>query len=335
MRLCIDYRELNRFTLKNKYPLPRIEDLFDKYQGDSVFSKIDIHSRYHQLRVKDADSYLDQFVIVFIDDILIYSKNHDEHDQHLRTALQLENVAFLGHVISSSGIEVDPSKVETVKEWVETKNASEIHIFLGLAEGIEHATETVARVGENYDCDISYHLGKANVVVDVLSRKAGVIAPLSVQRHLQQEMQRFDLEVYARGRAPILSTLTVQSTLIDRIFSGQSPDEKLQKWRSRDESKGRKLYTVSDAIVRYRGRIWVHRDDSIRGDILSEAHSAPYSIHPRGTKMYKDLQMLYRWLGMKRDIQRFISECLTVQQVKAEHQRPAGKLKPLHIPEWK
>lgn len=188
---------------------------------------------------------------------------------------------------------------------------------------------------KDYDCEINYHPRKANVVADALSRKAGVVAQLSVPRPLQLEIQKCNIEFYPRGKAPRLSTLTVQSTLKDRIRSGQSTDEQLQKWRSRDESKGRKLYTVNDGIVRYRVRIWVPGVDSIRGDVLAEAHKAPYCIHPGSTKMYKDLQMLYWWPGMKRDIRRFVSECLTCQQVKAEHQRPAGMLKLFPIPEWK
>src|SRR5215467_7729817 len=161
MRLCIDYRELNKMTIKNRYPLPRIDDLFDQLKGASVFSKIDLRSGYHQLRVKETDvaktafrtryghyefvvmpfgltnapaafmdlmnrvfsEYLDKFVIVFIDDILIYSKSHEEHREQLRLALQilrreqlyakfskcefwLKQVAFLGHIISKDGVSV-------------------------------------------------------------------------------------------------------------------------------------------------------------------------------------------------------------------------------------
>jgi len=181
MRLCIDYRRLNKVTIKNKYPLPRIDDLLDQLKGVTVFSKIDLRSGYHQIRIKSTDvsktafrtryghyeflvmpfgvtnapavfmdymnrifqPYLDQFVIIFIDDILIYSKSPQEHAQHLRVVLNilrekqlyakfskcefwLSEVAFLGHVISQGGVAVDKSKVEAVQNWARPKNVSEV-----------------------------------------------------------------------------------------------------------------------------------------------------------------------------------------------------------------
>ncbi|GJW18058.1 putative reverse transcriptase domain-containing protein [Tanacetum coccineum] len=187
-RMCIDYRELNKLTVKNRYPLPRIDDLFDQLQGSSVYSKIDLRSGYHQLRVREEDipktafrtryghyefqvmpfgltnapavfmdlmnrvckPYLDKFVIVFIDDILIYSKNKQEHEEHLKLILELlkkeelyakfskcefwiPKVQFLGHVIDSEGIHVDPAKIESIKDWTSPKSPTEIRQFLGLA----------------------------------------------------------------------------------------------------------------------------------------------------------------------------------------------------------
>ncbi|XP_073133443.1 uncharacterized protein [Henckelia pumila] len=161
---------------------------------------------------------------------------------------------------------------------------------------------------------------------DALSRKNSVLSCVLVQQPLQDEIQRFDLEIYSSGHAPRLSTLVVQPTLQDRIREGQTTDEQLQRMRRKDELKGSLLYTVDDDIVRYIGRMWVLSTDQLREDIMSEAHASPYSIHPGGTKMYRDLRTLYWWPGMKGDIGQFVSECLTCQQVKAEHQRPAGLL---------
>ncbi|KAJ0550384.1 putative nucleotidyltransferase, Ribonuclease H [Helianthus annuus] len=188
-RMCIDYRELNKVTVKNRYPLPRIDDLFDQLQGSSYYSKIDLRSGYHQLRVRDEDvsktafrtryghyeflvmpfgltnapavfmdlmnrvckPYLDKFVIVFIDDILIYSKSQEEHEQHLRLILELlrkeqlyakfskcdfwlREVHFIGHVVNRDGIHVDPSKVDSIRNWPAPRTPTEIRQFLGLAE---------------------------------------------------------------------------------------------------------------------------------------------------------------------------------------------------------
>ena len=188
MRLCIDYRELNRVTIRNRYPLPRIDDLFDQLQGAKYFSKIDLRSGYHQLRVRDEDiaktafrtryghyeflvmpfgltnapavfmdlmnrvfsEYLDKFVIVFIDDILVYSKSEEEHEDHLRIVLEtlrrkqlyakfskcefwLKQVAFLGHVVSEKGIEMDPAKIEAITKWPRPNTVTEVRSFLGLA----------------------------------------------------------------------------------------------------------------------------------------------------------------------------------------------------------
>nr|GFA38353.1 putative reverse transcriptase domain-containing protein [Tanacetum cinerariifolium] len=187
-RMCIDYRELNKLTVKNRYPLSRINDLFDQLQRSSVYSKIDLRSGYHQLRVREQDvpktafrtwyshyefqvmpfgltnapvifmdlmnrvckPYLDKFVIVFIDDILIYSKNVKEQEEHLKAILELlkneklyakfskcefwiPKVQFLSHVIDSRGIHVDPAKIESIKDWASPKTPMEIRQFLGLA----------------------------------------------------------------------------------------------------------------------------------------------------------------------------------------------------------
>ncbi|GJT91692.1 putative reverse transcriptase domain-containing protein [Tanacetum coccineum] len=125
MRMCIDYKKLNKITIKNHYPLLGIHDLFDQLQGAFYFSKIDLQSGYHQVRVREEDTpkiafktrtYLDKFVIVFIDDLLIYSCSKEE-------------VYFLGHVVNKNRIHVDPSKVEAIKKWEAPRNLVEIRQF--------------------------------------------------------------------------------------------------------------------------------------------------------------------------------------------------------------
>ncbi|KAH0709559.1 hypothetical protein KY284_010986 [Solanum tuberosum] len=161
LRMCIDYRQLNKITIKNKYPIPRIDDLFNQLQGASHFSKMDLRSvmsfgltnaptTFMDLMNRVFKQYLDLFVIVFIDDILIYSWNEEEHASHLRVVLQtlkdrqlftkfnkcefwLQSVAFLGHIVSSEGIRVDSQKIEAVKQWPIPTSAIDIRSFLGLA----------------------------------------------------------------------------------------------------------------------------------------------------------------------------------------------------------
>jgi hypothetical protein len=188
MRLCVDYRALNEVIVKNKYPLPRIDDLFDQLKRVKYFSKIDLRSGYYQLRIHlgdmpkiasvthygqhkftvmpfgltNAPTYfmnlmnkvfmeeLDKFVVVFIDDILVYSQRTEEHGQHLRVVLGklrdhqlyamfskcefwLQKVSFLGDILTTEGVVVDPEKVKVVTNWKRPTSVTEIQSFLRLA----------------------------------------------------------------------------------------------------------------------------------------------------------------------------------------------------------
>jgi hypothetical protein len=202
-RMCVDYRSLNDVTVKNKYPLPRIEDLFDQMRGARVFSKIDLRSGYHQMKIRPSDipktafstryglykftvmsfgltnapayfmnlmnkvfmEYLDRFVVVFIDDILIYSKNDSNHEEHLRLVLQklrdnklyakyskcefwIDEVPFLGHVISNGGISVDPAKVKEIMAWSIPSTVTEVRSFLGLAGYYQRFIEEFSKIAK-------------------------------------------------------------------------------------------------------------------------------------------------------------------------------------------
>jgi GGDEF domain-containing protein len=190
-------------TVKNKYPLPKIDDLLDQLKDSKFFSKIDLRSGYHQMKIRSEDipktafvtrygqyeftvvsfgltnapayfmnmmnkvflDELDKFVVVFIDDILVYSSTTEEHEQHLRVVLErlgqnqlyakfskcefwLEEVAFLGHVLIANGVAVDPSKIEAVKEWEQPRNMTDIRSFLGLTGYYRRFIENFSKIAK-------------------------------------------------------------------------------------------------------------------------------------------------------------------------------------------
>ncbi|KAL4036953.1 hypothetical protein IC575_000531 [Cucumis melo] len=518
MRLCIDYRELNKVTVKNRYPLPRIDDLFDQLQGATVFSKIDLRSGYHQLRIKDGDvpktafrsryghyefivmsfgltnapavfmdlmnrvfrEFLDTFVIVFIDDILIYSKTEAEHEKHLRMVLQtlrdnklyakLKQVSFLGHVVSKAGVSVDPAKIEAVTGWTRPSTVSEVRSFLGLAGYYRRFVENFSRIAtpltqltkkgapfvwskacedsfqnlkqklvtapvltvpdgssnfviysdsskkglgcvlmqqgkvvayasrqlksheqnypthdlelaavvfalkiwrhylygekiqiftdhkslkyfftqkelnmrqrrwlelvKDYDCEILYHPSKANVVVMLLVERYHIRQDLLPDSPIASGSRAAEIAV--SWGALLLARLTVQPTLRQRIIDAQSNDPYLVEKRGLAEAGQAVEFSLSsDGGLLFERRLCVPSDSAVKTELLSEAHSSPFSMHPGSTKMYQDLKRVYWWRNMKREVAEFVSRCLVCQQVKAPRQKPAGLLQPLSIPEWK
>ncbi|TYK21771.1 ty3-gypsy retrotransposon protein [Cucumis melo var. makuwa] len=431
-----------------------IDDLFDQLHGATVFSKIDLRSGYHQLRTKDVDvpkttfhsryehyefivmsfgltnapkvfmdlmnrvfrEFLDTFLIVFIDDILIYSKTDAEHEEHLLMVLQtlrdnklyakfskcefwLKQVSFLGHVVSKAGVSVDPAKIEAVTSWTRPSTVSEVRSFLGLAGYYRRFVENFSRIAtpltqltrkgapfvwskacedsfqnlkqklvtapvltvpdgkvvayasrqlksheqnypthdlelaavvfalkiwrhylwlelvKDYDCEILYHPGKANVVVDALSRKVShSTALITRQAPLHRDLERAEIPVS-------VGAVTMQLAQLTRGLAkaGQAVE----------------FSTSSDGGLLFERRLCVPSVSAVKTELLSEAHSFPFSMHPGSTKMYQDLKRVYWWRNMKREVAEFVSKCLVCQQVKALRQKPVGLLQPLSIPEWK
>ncbi|KAA0058809.1 ty3-gypsy retrotransposon protein [Cucumis melo var. makuwa] len=351
MRLCIDYRELNKVTVKNRYPLPRIDDLFDQLQGATVFSKIDLRSGYHQLRIKDGDvpktafrsryghyefivmsfgltnapavfmdlmnrvfrEFLDTFVIVFIDDILIYSKTEAEHEEHLCIVLQtlrdnklyakfskcefwLKQVSFLGHVVSKAGVSVDPAKIEAVTGWTRPSTVSEEGSSFCLEQGIDaskkglgcvlmqqgkvvayasrqlksheqnYPTHDLELAAVDYDCEILYHPGKANVVADALSRKVSHSAALITrQAQLHRDLERAEIAVSVGAVTMQLAQLTVQPTLRQRIIDAQGNDPYLVEKRGLAEAGQAVEFSISsNGGLLFERRLCVPSDSAVK-----------------------------------------------------------------------
>ena len=355
LRLCIDYRQLNRVTIKNRYPLPRIDDLFDQLRGARVYSKIDLCTGYHQLRVRDTyipktafrtryghfeytvmpfglknaptafmdlmhrifQPYLDQFVVVFEDDILIYSQSEWEHEYHLRIILQLlrdhqlyakfskyefwlTEVIFLGHVVSASGVSVDPKKVEAVMSWERPKSVFEIrsfalkiwsHYLYGEDFDVYSDHKSLKYIFtqrdlnmrqrrwmeflEDYDFTLNYHPDKENVVTDALSRKSqGAFANIASRKwRMLETVGQFGLQ-YSEQTQGTLGILVATSSLLSRVIESQWQDVEIVSIRNRVRSgTGDEGWTVHiDGSLRNRGRVVVPQLTDLREEIPREFH---------------------------------------------------------------
>ena len=454
------------------------------------FGLTNVLAAFMDLMHRVFQPYLDQFVVVFIDDILIYSQSKMEHGDHLRVVLQLlrdhqlyakfskcefwfTEVSFLGHMVSASGVSVDPEKVEAVMSWERSKSVFEIRSFLGLAGYYRRFIEDFSRLAapmtrltrnevkfdwddrcekafqefrrrliiapilivpergqgytvycdaskaglgcvlmqsgrvvaygsrqlknheqnypthdmeletivfalniwchylygeqfevysyhkslnyiftqrdlnmrqrrwmeflEDYDFTLHYHPSKANVVVDALSWKSrGALTLASREWQMLETVGQFGLQ-YNEQAQGTLGNLVAMSSLLGRVIESQGQDTELVSIRDRLQSgvadEGWTIYT--DGSLRYRGRVVVPQLTDLREEILKEFHCSRFAVQPGGTKMYRDLRHQYYWSGMKRHFGDFDRRCLTCQQIKVEHQKPARLLQPLEVAEWK
>ncbi|GJS18900.1 putative reverse transcriptase domain-containing protein [Tanacetum coccineum] len=262
--MCIDYQELNKLTVKNRYPLPRIDDLFDQLQGSSVYSKIDLRSDYHQLRVREEDIPKTAFrtryghyefqVMPF--GLTNAPANKKEHEEHLKAILELlEKEELYANVDAKQevvfALNIWRHYLYGTKCMVFTDHKS-LQYILDQKE-LNMSQRRWLELLSDYDCEIHYHPGKANVVADALSKKEQ-IKPLRKPENLKNE------DVGGMIRKDI-------------------PKEKLEP--------------RADGTLCLNDRNWLLCYDDLRTVIMHESHKSKYSIHPGSDKMYQDMKKLY------------------------------------------
>jgi hypothetical protein len=188
---------------------------------------------------------------------------------------------------------------------------------------------------KDYDLGINYHPGKAKVVANALSHRSHVsqLVVDSIPFELCEEFNKLNLRIVANTEA---TEMEVGSSLLQEIQKGQLEDEMIQEIKRKiKEEKSPGFSEDEVGVLWYNGRICVPNVKELKDKILRETHESTYSIHIGGNEMYHDLKTTYWWYGMKRDVAEYVALCDTCQRVKAEHQRPAGLLQPLQVPEWK
>nr|GEZ51535.1 putative reverse transcriptase domain-containing protein [Tanacetum cinerariifolium] len=322
--MCIDYRELNILTVKNRYPLPRIDDLFDQLQGSSVYSKIDPRSGYHQLRVREEDVPITAFRTRYGH---YEFQDKKEHEEHLKAILELlkkeelyakfskcefwiPKVQFLGHVINNQGIHVDPAKIESVKDWASPKSPTEIHQFLCLAgyyrrfiEGFSKITKPMTKLTQK---EVKFEWGDKQEAAFQLLKQKLCSAPILALPEGSE-----DFIVYCDASNKGLGAVLMQR----------------ENERTRTAIKSLSLGNDHWSWLPCYGDLWTV--------IMHESHKSKYSIHPGSDKMYQDMKKLSSWPNMKADVATYVSKYLIYAKVKAEHQKPPGLLVQPKIPEWK
>ncbi|GJP50962.1 hypothetical protein CLOM_g10117 [Closterium sp. NIES-68] len=403
LRMCIDYRALNKQTIKNKYPIPRIDDLLDQLRGATVFSKLDLRSGYWQIRMADNSihktafrtrygSYeylvmpfgltnapatfqaemnhilrplLDECVVVYLDDILIYSRDMKQHVEHLRRVFEilrrerfyvklskskfaLEKVQFLGHLVSAQGVHVDPKKIEAVRTWKTPENVKELQQFLGFANYYNRFVPQYAKLAAPLTNLLKKNTPykwetKHQEAVEQL-KQALTSAPVLI---LPDPERDYVIEADASDQAVGAVLMQDQGNGCNQLptsarnCTGQSSTTRYTTKRLLLSSSPSKR---GDAIskdeerpdIAYRKgstKIWVPNYPPLRQLLLEEYHDVLYAGHFGSNKTLTGIAKHYYWPHMADDVQKFVTSCDTCQRMKSSKQKKAGLLQPLPVPE--
>ncbi|GJZ54578.1 putative reverse transcriptase domain-containing protein [Tanacetum coccineum] len=290
--MCIDYRELTKLTVKNRYPLPRFDDLFDQL------------TRYGHFEFTVMTFGLTNAPAMFMDLMnrvcseSEYSIEKSESDSHLNLNRWLRKVQFLGHVINGNGIHVDPNKIEAVKNWKAPRNPTEVRSFLRLAGYYRRFIENFSKITKSLTIltqkSKTFEWGEEHELAFQTLKDKLCSAPVLALPDGPEDFELFsdyDCEIrYYPGKENVVADALSRKERVVDEFAG------LQK--GLDEM----IEQRSDGTLYYLDRIWVPLKGEVRTLIMDEAHKSKYFVHPGADKMYYDLRDRYWWPGMKKDI---------------------------------
>ncbi|XP_043725645.1 uncharacterized protein LOC122672217 [Telopea speciosissima] len=313
--------ELNKVTIKNRYPLPRIDDLFDQLQASGI--SVD------PAKVKAVTDWARPTIVTEIRSFLGMA------GYYRRFIEGFSKIAMPFTRLTRKGVKFDWLE-ECEKSFQELKHRLVIAPVLTIPVGIGGMVIYSDASHRGLGCVLMQY-AKVVAYASRSQESKVLLYPERTEYETETEdIRSLELELIASCPTSLFAKLTIKPSLIDQIKSAQTIDPYIMKVRGEIQAGKQTLFQLTeDEVVMYGTRLYVPNDTELGDLILKEAHHSPYTIHLGCTKMYRDLKEHYWWNNMKREIALYVGKCLTCQQVKAEHQRPSGLLHPLKIPQWK
>ncbi|XP_060959262.1 uncharacterized protein LOC133030512 [Cannabis sativa] len=315
LRMCIDYREINKLTIESKYPLPRIDYLFDQLQGKMGHIVRKDRIMVDPWKIEVVKNWPRPKTVAEVRSFLSLAGYYHRFVE----ALPCDQEKFVVYCDASRHglgcVLMQADKViayasQQLKDYVQRYLTHDLELA---AVDLNMRQRRWLELVKDYDCEILYHPGKANVVADALSRKGPdqTFNMVMISPKLASEMSRENIEFVIEK----LHNLTLQSDLLERIKVAQLEDPELLKFREDVLASKAKDFSISySGILLFKTRVCVPGNNELKKEILDEAHTTPYSLHPGTTKMYQDLKPYFLWYGMKRDVVDYVTKCLTLDQ---------------------